>query len=213
MPHFEYGCPSEMRNRDTLVAIGMMIALALTRFTVGIMPPNFSAVYALAFCAGLYFRGSMAWWLPFATLAVSDIILNVVIYEVSILHPSFLGNYLAYAVLIGLGRKIGPKAKMWKLVGGGILGGLLFYLITNAASWLWNPYYTKNLMGLIQALTTGQPPFPHTWEFFRNTLMSGGLFGALFVAAMKSSEAPEPATEDEEEHEEVPDLEPEESQA
>jgi len=32
------------------------------------------------------------------------------------------------------------------------------------------------------SLTTGLPGLPPTWEFFRNTLLSGGLFTALFVA-------------------------------
>jgi hypothetical protein len=39
----------------------------------------------------------------------------------------------------------------------------------------------------LQALTTGTPNYPSTWEFFRNTLLSGGLFTGLFVAAMKAT--------------------------
>ena len=35
------------------------------------------------------------------------------------------------------------------------------------------------------ALIKGTGGWPQTWEFFRNTLLSGGLFTALFVAAMK----------------------------
>jgi hypothetical protein len=62
---------------------------------------------------------------------------------------------------------------------------MLFYFITNTASWLNDPAYGKTLAGWIQALTTGLPNYPSTWEFFRNTLLSGGLFTGLFVAAMK----------------------------
>jgi hypothetical protein len=65
----------------------------------------------------------------------------------------------------------------------------LFYLITNTASWLFNPFqnpeYIKNLTGWLIALIKGTSGWPPTWEFFRNTLLSGGLFTALFVAAMK----------------------------
>ena len=35
------------------------------------------------------------------------------------------------------------------------------------------------------ALIKGTGGWPQTWEFFRNTLLSGGLFTALFVGAMK----------------------------
>ena len=45
--------------------------------------------------------------------------------------------------------------------------------------------YEKTLAGWLRALTTGMPGYPPTWEFFRGTLLSGGLFSGLFVGAMK----------------------------
>ena len=55
-----------------------------------------------------------------------------------------------------------------------------------------DPAYAKTLAGWIQALTTGRPDWhPTTWEMFRNTFLSGGLFTALFVAAEKlTAESP-----------------------
>ena len=46
-------------------------------------------------------------------------------------------------------------------------------------------------MGWIWALTKGASGWPETWTFFRNTLLSGGLFTGLFVAAMKLNDAAE----------------------
>jgi hypothetical protein len=92
-----------------------------------------------------------------------------------------------------------------------VLGALLFYLITNTVAWLQNPEYSKTLLGWIQALTTGLPGYPPTWTFFRNTLLSGGLFTGLFVGAMKLTEAREP--QEETEVDPVEETEPEESQA
>jgi hypothetical protein len=81
------------------------------------------------------------------------------------------------------------------LLGGGILGALLFYLITNTASWLLNPFhnpeYTKTFTGWITALIKGTSGWPQTWEFFRNTMMSSALFTALFAAAAKLTAAAE----------------------
>jgi len=37
------------------------------------------------------------------------------------------------------------------------------------------------------------PGYPPTWEFFRNSLLSGGLFTALFVASEKLASAESPA--------------------
>ena len=68
-------------------------------------------------------------------------------------------NYVAYAVLFFLGRRFKPSSSFLGLLGGGVLGALLFYLITNTASWLLNPFnnpeYTKTLAGWLIALTKG----------------------------------------------------------
>jgi hypothetical protein len=115
-------------------------------------------------------------------------------------------NYLAFGALIWLGRRFRAADAWWKLLGGGLLGAILFYLITNTAAWLFNPFhnpeYTPNLAGWLTALTRGTGGYPETWEFFRNTLLSGGLFTGFFVGAMKLSEkveADEEATEEEKE--------------
>jgi hypothetical protein len=93
-----------------------------------------------------------------------------------------------------LGRLFSRRTHFLKLLGGGLLGAVLFYLITNTASWLYDPGYAKTFAAWIQALTTGLPGLPPTWEFFRNTLLSGGLFTALFVTAMKlTADAESPA--------------------
>ena len=97
------------------------------------------------------------------------------------------------------------------------MGAILFYLITNTASWLFNPFnnpeYTKTLAGWLTALTKGTAGWPQTWEFFRNTLLSGGLFTGLFVGAMKFSESVAESKQEAEQGEEAPDAEPEETQA
>src|SRR5262249_13652345 len=143
----------------------LMIVFALTR-TPGMLPQNFSAAYAIAFCAGVFFPRRLAWWVPLVTLMVTDVLLNCY-YQFSLGYECFtlpvmiymLGNYAGYTFLIWLGRKFGCKASFLSLLGGGVLGAILFYLITNTLSWLLNPFnnpeYTKNLAGWIWALTKG----------------------------------------------------------
>ncbi len=181
----------------------LMIAFSVTRWP-GLLPENFSAAYAIAFCAGVYFSGRLAWWLPLSTLLVTDTLMNVFYYQVAPLSSYMLVNYAAYAAIIGIGRQFPARASWLKLAGGSLLGAILFYLVTNTAAWLQNPGYAKTFAGWIQSLTTGIPGYPPTWMFFWKTLLSTGLFTSLFAAAMNlglkaeeqeqegDEEAPEP---------------------
>jgi hypothetical protein len=169
--------------------------VALSRWP-GLFPPSFSVAYALAFCAGVYFRGAMAWWLPLGVMLVTDLSLNTFYYHTPPFGAYLLLNYAIYAALIGLGRWFGRRAPFLKLLLGGLFGALVFYLVTNTLSWLQDPAYTKTIAGWIQALTTGRlDVHPTTWEMFRNTLLSGGLFTALFVGAAKLTAAAESPAE------------------
>ncbi|HOP99063.1 MAG TPA: hypothetical protein PLH97_12680 [Verrucomicrobiota bacterium] len=191
---------------------------------------NFSAAYALMFCAGVYLSKTTAWWLPLTAMLLTDIGLNFYYSEVKgwdvwtlsqLSHQAF--NYAAYAVMILLGRRFKPQSSFSSLLGGGLLSALLFYFITNTASWLFNPFnnpeYTKTFLGWLTALIKGTGGWPDTWQFFRNTLLSGGLFTALFVGAMKYSSAAESAREKEapekteSDPEEEPEPQPEEAKA
>jgi hypothetical protein len=192
-----------VKNKILLPAIFIAV-FALSRIP-GLMPPNFSVAYAFAFCAGVFFDGALAWWLPLGIMLVTDVALNLFYYHVAPFGFYLVLNYAVYAVLIALGKWFGRKSSLLKLLGGGLLGAVIFYLVTNTLSWLQDTAYAKTLAGWIQALTTGRPDWhPTAWEMFRNTLLSGGLFTALFAAAGKlTSESPadktagarEPATE------------------
>jgi hypothetical protein len=174
----------------------VMVVFALTRWP-GLMPPNFSAAYGLAFCAGVYFPRLVAWWLPLATLALTDLAINAYYYfalGIDSFQAYQLVNYAAYAALIGLGRRFNARSS-WLT-----LGAILFYLVTNTASWFFNPFnnpeYAKSPAGWLIALTKGTAGWPQTWEFFRNTILSGGLFTGLFAGAMKLSAAAEARKEE-----------------
>ena len=211
-----------MKGKYFLPAV-FVTMFALSRIP-GLLPWNFSVAYAFAFCAGVYFRGALAWALPLGVMLATDIGLNlyyaghgVRVWDLPDVE-NLVFNYAAYAGLILLGHRFKPQSSLAGLLGGGLLGAILFYLITNTASWLFNPFhnpeYTKNLSGWILALTKGTGGYPSTWEFFRNTLLSGGLFTGLFAIAQKlttespadktaGARAPEAAAKDETEPEEA----------
>tara|TARA_Y100001934_G_scaffold283611_1_gene404781 strand:+ start:1460 stop:2062 length:603 start_codon:yes stop_codon:yes gene_type:complete len=192
------------------VPAALIIVFLISRIP-GLMPLNFSMAYGLAFCAGAFPKLLRWWWLALAVLT-SDVLLNhywgyFTIYDYQML------NYAAYAMIYGIGRLFRKRRAMWQMVGGGLLGAIVFYLVTNTAAWMQNPFYAKNLMGWIQALTTGETGWPQTWMFFRNTLLSGGLFSGLIAAALRSIEPAEPEPEEAEEAEEAGEGEEEKAKA
>lgn len=185
--------------------------VALSRWP-GLMPANFSAVYALVFCAGALFPERLTWRAPLALLLVTDLALDAYYqfgmgYEVfTVAGLLYLAcNYAGFGALWWLGRRFRGTRDLLGLLGGGVLGAIIFYLVTNTAAWLLNPFrnpeYTKSLAGWLVALTAGTKGWPQTWEFFRNTLLSGGLFTGLFALAWRfiPSESPQEKGEETEE--------------
>jgi hypothetical protein len=177
---------SEVKEKwNRLLPVLFVVAFAVSRIP-NLLPPNFSVAYAFAFCAGVYFPGARAWWLSLGVMAATDAGLNVFYYHVPPFGLNLLLNYAVFAALIGLGKWFGSRAGFFKLLSGGLLGAVIFYLVTNTLSWLQDPAYAKTIAGWIQSLTTGRlDVHPTTWEMFRNTLASGGLFTALFAGAEK----------------------------
>ena len=176
------------------------------------MPANFSAVYALVFCAGALFPERLTWRAPLALLLVTELALDAYYqfgmgYEVfTVAGLLYLAcNYAGFGALWWLGRRFRGTRDLLGLLGGGVLGAIIFYLVTNTAAWLLNPFhnpeYTKSLAGWLVALTAGTKGWPQTWEFFRNTLLSGGLFTGLFALAWRfiPSESPQEKGEETEE--------------
>lgn len=196
-------------KRTVVIPALLLAAFALTRWP-GVMPLNFSVAYGLVFCAGAFPR-RLPWWAIFGTMLATDIGLNVFYYDTVIFSDYQAVNYLAYAAIFLLGRQFSVRATLLKHIGGGLIGAVLFYLITNTAAWLQDPAYAKNFTDWLRALTLGTSGWPETWTFFRNTLLSGGLFAGLISAALQATEAEAPEREPEAEPEGTTEPAPEEA--
>ena len=81
--------------------------------------------------------------------------------------------YLSFVLAGLIGMLIRKNKKAATVIGGTILGSILFFLITNFAVWAFGSMYTHSFAGLMQCYTMAIP-------FFKNTLL-GDLFytGAL----------------------------------
>ena len=192
----------------------LMLVFAASRWP-GMLPQNFSAAHALLFCAAFWLPGWMGWVLPLATIIVTDILLNLFHYNMPVMVPELVVNWMILALFVVLAKWLAKRRSYGRVFLGTLLGALLFYLVSNTVSWLVNPVYAKTIAGWVQALTVGLPGFPPTWVFGLKSLLGTGLFTGLFAGAMKWSEAldaepePEPETEDDEEPEAPPEPSPE----
>lgn len=146
---------------------------------------NFAPMAAIALCGAAYFPARFKFAVPLGALFVSDLVLNY-IYGAPLLQAQMVGHYVGLAIVGLLGLALQNRASLKTLLPASLLGSTIFYVITNAASWISDPGYTKNFAGLIQALTVGLPQYSATptWMFFRNTVLSDLFFTLLFVVCM-----------------------------
>jgi hypothetical protein len=149
---------------------------------------NFSPVMALAFCAGAYSAGRWMRLAPFAALVASDLYIDR--YYATVFHYEWSAagaalRILCFAAGLGIGILVSRRRNWVNLFGGALSGSVLFYLVTNTASWRGDMGYAHDAAGWWQAMTVGHPQYYPTLFFFRNTLASDLLFTACFALAME----------------------------
>jgi len=169
----------------------VMITLAVAYRLVAAVSPsliNFSPLMALTVCGPVYLRDKRLWLIPFGALLISDIVINhhyKTEYGMDWQLSGLLLRYACYGAGIGLGWLVSRRKSWSTLVGGAFAASLIFYLVTNTASWAADPEYAQTLAGWWQALTIGHPEYPPTLFFFRNSLVSDLSFTALFAVVLE----------------------------
>lgn len=130
-------------------------------------PANFAPIAAIAIFGGLYLPKRWAIILPMLAMFVSDIFIGFYTWQIMV------AVYGSFAIVGLIGLLVRKNKKAATVIGGTILGSILFFLITNFAVWAFGSMYTHSFVGLTQCYTMAIP-------FFKNTLL-GDLFytGAL----------------------------------
>ena len=141
----------------------LVFSAAAYRITTGLLIhsgatwlSNFTPLAAIALCSAAYFPKKYKFSVPLVTLFISDAVINFR-YGAPLLDSQIVVRYVALAVVGYAGLFLQNRASLKTLLPASIAGSTIFYAITNAFSWLSDPGYTKNLAGLIQALTVGLP--------------------------------------------------------
>lgn len=185
-------------------AVILLIAAVIWRVLLGVAHSadfgwlhNFAPLSAIALCGAAFLPKRLAFSLPLAALFVSDLLLNMhyskTHADVSWVSAEMLARYAALVLITGMGWALRKTPRVPVMLGAGAAGSVIFYLVTNTASWITEPRYLKNFSGWMQALTTGLPEYPSTLWFYRHTLISDVLFTLLFVVCIRLSDRSAPA--------------------
>jgi len=179
-----------------IAAVVLLVAAVIWRVFLGVTHSadygwlhNFAPLSAIALCGAAFLPRRLAFALPLAALFVSDLMLNFhyskTHADVSLISAEMLARYGALVLISGLGWMLRKTPRVSLMLGASVVGSVIFYLVTNTASWLTDAGYAKSVAGWIQALTTGRPEFPSTLTFYRHTLVSDVLFTALFLVCLR----------------------------
>ncbi|MGD1213920.1 MAG: DUF6580 family putative transport protein [Terriglobales bacterium] len=110
-------------------------------------------------------------WVPFALLAVSDVILTKFVYSYQFSWDHFV-TWAWYAAILFLGSRLRENTNWLRVGRAALASSTSFFLVSNFAVWAcWN-MYPKTVPGLVTCYAAGLP-------FFRRGLAGDMLFTAI----------------------------------
>jgi len=137
-------------------------------------PANFAPIGAIAIFSGIYLPKKWAVILPLVAMFFSDIFIGFYAW------PVMLSVYGSLAIMGLIGLAVRKNKKLGTVLGGTILGSIIFYLVTNFSVWAFGSLYTHNLAGLAQSYVMAIP-------FFRNSLLGDLFYTGVLVGAYEVS--------------------------
>lgn len=172
--HKEGGWNNALWFAIFLIVMGAAMRLA-RHFGVIDLPPNFAPVSAMAMFSAVYLPRRLALVIPLALMLVSDAFIGFDFW------PITLSIYVSFLVSSLIGRWLRGRVRWWSIGSASLLSSSFFFVVTNAAVWMFTKMYAPGLGGLLQSYVAGLP-------FFRNTaigdLVYSGLFFGLYQAVV-----------------------------
>jgi len=123
---------------------------------------NFTTVGAVALFAGLYLPKKWSLILPITIMFISDIFIGFYSW------PIMLSVYTGFVLMVLIGLLIKDNKSIATVFGSTLLGGFLFFLITNWSVWVFSTMYSPTISGLLESYYYALP-------FWRN-MMVGDMF-------------------------------------
>jgi hypothetical protein len=157
--------------------ISVIIAGAFFRF----IPhwPNFTPISAMALFGGAYLgRKRLAFLIPFAAMFLSDLFLG--------LHKDMWAVYIAFGLTVYFGSLLRKNIKFTSILMASVISSVLFFLLTNFASWLSSPFYPQTFTGLLQSYIAGLAFINNGTfgiSFFLNEVTGALFYNGIFFGA------------------------------
>lgn len=174
-------------HRSTILCLAAAVALAVVARLLP-HPPNFTPLAALGLFAGaISLRPKLAGVAIVAAMLVSDLFLGF-----HSLMPVIYGCLLANIAIGAFFVRGGSDSKfsfnlnsVGRVVGGSLMGSVLFFVVTNFAHFL--AFYPMTGTGLVSCYTAAIPFFQYTLS--GDLVYSGVLFGAFALSMVRSRTA------------------------
>ena len=167
--------------------------VAFTLFAVAIFgrliphAPNFTPIEAIALFGGAYLgRKYLPFLLTIIAIYFTDLILNNTLLRsfypgqegIIWFSPYMIWNAIAILMIVTIGWKLKlHRKKPAYIAGGALASSLVFFLVTNAGSWLTSGMYSNDIGGLISSYVAAIP-------FYKMSFMSNLLFTLVFFGTM-----------------------------
>lgn len=167
--------------RFTALAV---FAVALTR----LLPhwPNATPILAIGLVSGSVFAlRSWSFLVPILAMVISDLALGAVLGWEYALHGSQWAVYACVAGTVFLGRFLAPASAYSRVFAGGTIASVVFFLVTNFATWYGSTMYTHDLAGLATAYVAGLAFVENGGNFFLNGLLSTWAYSAALFALVE----------------------------
>jgi hypothetical protein len=161
-----------MLNPRVGTLVLMILAAAATRLLPH--PPNLTAMTALALFGGSYFSDRrMAFVVPMLALLLSDIALGVYwSWSFKAVQPHMWVQYLTFLLIVGMGLMLLKRRTFARVGLVTLAASCVFFVITNFAEWVFQPWYPKTAAGLTASYVAAIP-------FFRNAVIGDLLYSTL----------------------------------
>ena len=153
-------------TKTIIFALSLLAFAVITRLIPH--PPNMTALGATALIGGIYFPKRFAIPFTLVALLLSDLVIGFYSWQI------MASVYLGFILMTLLGSKIKNKTS-GSVLGGTLVGSLLFFLITNAAVWFFGSMYAPGISGLIQSYIAALP-------FFQNSLAGNAIYAVTLFA-------------------------------
>lgn len=156
-------------NKKLWITAGIFTVIAIVARIIPHMP-NVTPVAALALFAGVYLPKRWSLVLPIAAMLLSDAIVGFYEWQV------MLAVYVGFALTVLAGWLVREKLNPATITAGAIGGSVVFFLLTNAATWAFTQMYPHTFAGLMTSYAMGVP-------FFKFSLVGDLAWTAVFFVA------------------------------